>query len=58
MNYEYILTGIFLFLAISLFFLFFRKPNIVVKKPKLGIRSARIIYTDQYETNKDPDVEY
>lgn len=58
MNYEYILTGIFLFLAISLFFLFFKKPNIVVKKPKLGIRSARIIYTDQYETNKDPDVEY
>ncbi|HQD50722.1 MAG TPA: CRISPR-associated protein Cas4 [Defluviitaleaceae bacterium] len=55
-DYIYILPGIFLFLVISLFFI--KRPDIVVKKPKLGIRAARLIYTDQHESKKDPNVEY
>jgi len=54
-DYIYILPGIFLFLVISLFFI--KRPDIVVKKPKLGIRAARLIYTDQHESKKDPNVE-
>lgn len=58
MSYEYIILGIFLLLVISLFFLLLKKPDIIIQKPKIGVRGARIIYTDQYENKKDPDVEY
>ncbi len=36
----------------------FKKKDIKIKKPKLGVFGADIIYTDQKEKNKSPYVEY
>ena len=58
MNSLDMIWGVSFLLDISLLFLVFKKPEIQIKRPKLGVFGADIIYTDQKEKYKAPDIEY
>ncbi|NLK98639.1 CRISPR-associated protein Cas4 [Defluviitalea saccharophila] len=58
MNSLDMIWGVSFLLGISLLFLVFKKPEIQIKRPKLGVFGADIIYTDQKEKYKAPDIEY